>query len=179
MKNKLPDPVSFTLYGKPDFKRRHRVRAIGQFVRMYDDPKNVESSKLLIDSFFAENQHIKLYHFSDLPLVLELNAFFSLPKRRKVTSVRRTTYLSLLRKSINTNKPDCDNIAKYVMDAFSDVLYRDDSQVTKIKVAKYFTKNKPRIEFTFSVAEFGCIATDELLYSPDDIDISYDRFIKE
>src|SRR5690554_1426851 len=161
MKSNLPEPVSFTLYGKPDFKRRHRVRIFGQFARMYDDPKNVESSKLLLDCFFAENKDVKLYHFSDLPVVLELNAFFALPKRRNVTSVSRTTYLSLLRKSINTNKPDCDNIAKYVMDAFNDVLYRDDSQVTKIKVAKYFTKKSPRIEFTFSVAEFDCISIDE------------------
>jgi len=179
MKSKIPEPVSFTLLGKPDFKRRHRVTTIGQFARMYDDPKNAKSSKLLIDTFFAENPNIKQNHFGKLPLRMELNAYFALPKRRFVTSVPRTTYLSLLEKSINTNKPDCDNIAKYVMDAFNNVLYHDDSQITKIEVAKYFTKNYPRIEFTFTVMEFDCISAYELWYNADDIDISYNRTMEE
>lgn len=39
----------------------------------------------------------------------------------------------------HTQKPDCDNIAKLVMDALNGVAYKDDSQIFKVNVSKRWT----------------------------------------
>ena len=38
----------------------------------------------------------------------------------------------------HTKKPDCDNIAKSILDALNNVAYYDDSQICKLSVEKYY-----------------------------------------
>ena len=37
-----------------------------------------------------------------------------------------------------TKKPDCDNIAKIVLDALNQIAYKDDSQVIELSVRKQY-----------------------------------------
>jgi Holliday junction resolvase RusA-like endonuclease len=44
-----------------------------------------------------------------------------------------------------TKKPDCDNIAKAVLDALNGIAYYDDSQVVTVTVEKLYS-DTPRVE---------------------------------
>lgn len=51
-------------------------------------------------------------------------------------------------------KPDCDNIAKSVLDALNEVLYHDDSYVTDLHILKRFNDvPKDRIKISFQYRE--------------------------
>ena len=44
-------------------------------------------------------------------------------------------------------KPDCDNVAKIVLDSLNEIAYHDDSQIIELTVIKRWTEEKERIEF--------------------------------
>lgn len=46
---------------------------------------------------------------------------------------------------IRPRKPDCDNIAKIILDALNNLAYDDDSQVVELSVTKYYD-DEPRVE---------------------------------
>ena len=46
-------------------------------------------------------------------------------------------------------KPDCDNIAKIILDSLNGVLYDDDKQITSIIVYKKYSEN-PNVTIAFS-----------------------------
>lgn len=50
------------------------------------------------------------------------------------------------------SKPDVDNYAKLVMDAFNKRFYKDDSQITEIRSAKFFS-GTPRVEIIMEYRE--------------------------
>ncbi len=69
------------------------------------------------------------------PLMLDIWANFKIPesyskKRRQECELGH---------EMPTKKPDIDNIAKAVLDGLNGVAYKDDSQVTHLKVRKRYT----------------------------------------
>lgn len=44
-----------------------------------------------------------------------------------------------------TVKPDCDNVAKAVLDALNGVAYADDACVTRLYVSKVWTENRDAV----------------------------------
>ena len=44
-------------------------------------------------------------------------------------------------------KPDCDNVAKIVLDSLNKIAYDDDKQVGELTVLKRWTFDNERIEF--------------------------------
>lgn len=46
-----------------------------------------------------------------------------------------------------SKKPDCDNIAKIILDALNTIAYNDDKQVVSLQVEKWYAE-EPRVEVT-------------------------------
>ena len=52
-----------------------------------------------------------------------------------------------------TGKPDLDNIAKLVGDAFNSIVWADDSQIVELGISRFFTVLEPKT--TICVTELG------------------------
>jgi Holliday junction resolvase RusA-like endonuclease len=76
----------------------------------------------------------------DVPLVIEIQAFFKKPKLTK-----KEQALNLPKHKFPTKKPDGDNIAKAILDSLNAVAYHDDSYVTELSVSKYYTDGEERV----------------------------------
>lgn len=67
---------------------------------------------------------------------LTIIACFELPKKRT-----KTTEAEMLAGIISpTKKPDIDNIAKIILDALNKFAYKDDNQITDLKVVKKYNR---------------------------------------
>ena len=42
-------------------------------------------------------------------------------------------------------KPDCDNIAKSILDGLNKIAFHDDTQITTLIVTKYYTTEEPYV----------------------------------
>lgn len=49
-----------------------------------------------------------------------------------------------------TKKPDCDNVAKIILDSLNKVAYADDSQVVELTINKWYSE-EPRVEVEIEV----------------------------
>ena len=131
--------VSFIIYGKPQAKQRPRVTRYGTYT-----PK---------ETIFYENL-VKTEYERQCGTVLEgslkatIRAYFEVPKR---TSKKKRAMM-IAGKIGRTQKPDCDNLAKSILDALNSVAYRDDSQVVELHVSKGYAEI-PRIECELEVLQ--------------------------
>ena len=48
-------------------------------------------------------------------------------------------------KITHTNKLDCDNLAKIILDSLNGIAYKDDAQVCELLVCKYYG-DEPKVE---------------------------------
>lgn len=75
------------------------------------------------------------------PVRAEVVAFFAIPK-----SYSKQKRQACLNNQIPvTNKPDCDNIAKIILDSLNGYAYIDDKQVVELHVMKAWS-DMPRVE---------------------------------
>lgn len=88
----------------------------------------------------------KQYSLSDCyqeePIECRIRALYSIPK-----SYSKRKKLDLIGKPYE-HKPDCDNIAKAILDALNNLAYRDDNQIIKLSVEKFYTDEEDSIEIT-------------------------------
>ena len=77
----------------------------------------------------------------------EIDAYFLIPKARyrfhkktNTTDLDKLGLEMLENKVRPTKKPDCDNIAKIVLDALNGIAYYDDSQVVSLVVRKHYAE---------------------------------------
>jgi Holliday junction resolvase RusA-like endonuclease len=131
MKNK----IQFDVIGKPYGQKRPRAFRRGKFLGIYAPKENVEYSVKVVNAF---NKVGKKY--DDVPLVIEIQAFFKKPKLTK-----KEQALNLPKHKFPTKKPDGDNIAKAILDSLNQVAYHDDSYVTELSVSKYYTDGDERV----------------------------------
>lgn len=123
---------AFTIPGRPYGKKRPRFsRKSG---RAYDPAGNAETEDAI--------GSIALPHFPyplEGPVALHIIAGFSpaasWSKKRKAVSLGQP----------HTQKPDCDNLGKTVMDALNRIAWADDSQVAEVSVTKRWTVNDATI----------------------------------
>lgn len=119
----------FEVEGKPTGKGRPRFKRMGNFVQTYTPEKTADYEKLVRLRFQNAGGVI-----TDKPVKIEIVAFFAPPK-----SVRKKQKQEMLANLIlPTKKPDCDNIAKIVLDALNQIAYEDDSQVIELSVRKQY-----------------------------------------
>lgn len=119
----------FEIEGKPVGKGRPRFKRMGNFVQTYTPSNTAEYEKLVRLRFQNAGGVI-----TDKPVKIEIVAFFAPPK-----SVRKKDKIEMLANRIlPMKKPDCDNIAKIILDALNKIAYVDDSQVVELVVKKCF-----------------------------------------
>lgn len=81
------------------------------------------------------------------PIEIHLNFFFARPK----THFRTGKMSNVLKPNVpllHTGRKDLDNLVKFVLDAMNKVAYLDDSQISVLRAAKYFTNENARVEVT-------------------------------
>lgn len=135
----------FVIYGEPVSKGRPRFSNRGGFVRAYTPQKTVAYENLVKLSY---QQQIGNAGFLQGGIKAEIKAFFSIPKStsKKLKTSMATERINVLK------KPDCDNIAKIILDSLNKIAYDDDKQIADLKVEKYYSEI-PRVEVELKEVE--------------------------
>lgn len=128
---------NFTVPGEPKGKARPRFSRNGMNVRTYTPRDTVIFENYVRVMYLQASDHQKL----EGPIMATVVAYFGIPQ--SVSKKRRERMLA--GEELCTKKPDCDNIAKSVLDALNSVAYRDDAQVVLLTVRKDWSE-EPRIE---------------------------------
>lgn len=121
----------------PATNARARVSRAG-FV--YDPKQNKDFKKFLKDTLIA--QLPDGFTPIDSRVSMVINAFKPMPKYIKTDEEKYLYEIGVLRPE---TKPDVDNHAKIVLDAFNKILYTDDAKVVSLTVNKFLSE-KPRLE---------------------------------
>ena len=121
--------VQFSVPGKPIGKQRPRVTTRGGFARAYTPKETVEYENRIRTSYRC----ISGGKLSG-PVFASIEGIFPIPK----SASKKEKELMLSGSIPYTKKPDCDNIAKSVLDALNTIAYDDDSQVCKLMVSKTY-----------------------------------------
>lgn len=114
--------IQFFIDGEPKGKARPRVTKN----HTYTPQSTAEYEKLVALSYQNE---AKGKTFGDKSIYLDINAFFSIPKRTS----RKNRELMVKHKIYATKKPD----------ALNGVAYNDDKQIVMCSCGKYYTDGEP------------------------------------
>lgn len=131
----------FTVLGEPVGKGRPKFSTVNGFAKAYTPAKTTNFENLVRLSY--QQQCNKLPYEQGVELEAYITAFFAIPKSvsKKKHDLMANWYLR------PTKKPDCDNIAKAVLDALNGIAYHDDSQIVELTVRKRYSET-PRCEIT-------------------------------
>lgn len=123
--------VECVIPGKPFAKQRPRASRRGHLTVIYTPKETINYENLVKSAWYNQNG---LYNFGNDPLEAEVIGFFPTPH-----SCSKKQQSKMLEGEIKyTKKPDCDNMAKIVLDALNDIAYDDDSQIVSLKVQKLY-----------------------------------------
>jgi Holliday junction resolvase RusA-like endonuclease len=120
--------IRFTVMGKPQGKGRPRFTMTGH---AYTPERTREYEELVRRSYLKSARD---QHFSNRAVMVEILAFFPIPKRAN----KQDRSMMEAGELFPTSKPDCDNIIKIVCDALNGIAYRDDSQVVAVTCQKRY-----------------------------------------
>ena len=129
--------VTVTILGKPIGKGRPRFSTAGGFARSYTPAKTVEYENL-VRMEWEKTGAKKLEGAISATIICH----FPIPK--SVSKKRR----ALMDGRFYTSKPDCDNIAKIILDALNGIAYDDDSQVAMLSVTKLYNADETMVKVT-------------------------------
>lgn len=120
--------VKFEVLGKPVAKARPRLNKFGY---TYTPEKTVNYENLVRYTFQSEfPNHKQLEGYIEA----SITAIFDIPKSY---SKKKTKELLETHNNYN-HKPDCDNLAKIILDSLNGLAYKDDSQVTILHINKEY-----------------------------------------
>lgn len=136
--------IKIVIPGEPVAQGRPRFAKRGNFVQTYDPAKSKDYKAYV--RLLATNARLD----GTLPplecaLEVEIKAFVAIPKSFSKKK-REDIAAGIL---TPTKKPDCDNIAKIILDAMNGIIYEDDKYITKLYVEKIYSDN-PRVEVTIN-----------------------------
>lgn len=137
--------LKFVVPGEPKGKGRPRVETHGDYARART-PEDTVIYENLIKTMYI--QQCSRAHFEkDVPLDVRIVAYYNIPAS---TSQKKKAMMAahLLRP---LKKPDCDNVAKAVMDSLNKLAYHDDAQVVDFQFRKFFSF-RPRLVITIQEA---------------------------
>lgn len=133
--------IQFTIPGEPQGKARAKVTKWGTYT-----PEKTVLYENLIKLMFAQTNNTVIE--TGKPIEMTVRAYFEIPK-----SYTKGKKLAAEHNIIRpTKKPDADNILKVVSDALNETAYKDDTQIVRAVVEKYFSDN-PRVEVEITVIE--------------------------
>lgn len=136
--------IELTVYGEPMGKQRPRASFIAGHATVYT-PKKTQGYEARFASAYADK-------YPDVPptanaIKVSVFAFFALTKadhNSKGEPNKRGT-AKLKGEVLCVKKPDCDNIAKAVLDGLNGVAFLDDSQAVQLFITKAYAL-QPRVE---------------------------------
>lgn len=120
--------VVFEILGKPVAKARPRLNRYG---KTYTPETTVNYENLVRYTFQSEFPNHKPFEGY---IEANITAIFDIPKSY---SKKKTKELLETHNNYN-HKPDCDNLAKIILDSLNGIAYKDDAQVTILHINKEY-----------------------------------------
>ena len=120
--------IEFTVLGEPRGKGRPRFTKSGHVYT----PKETSDYEMLVRASLRK-AYPQLSPFEGR-LRVYIDAYFPIPKSY-TTKMKCLAHNHLISPE---KKPDCDNIAKVILDALNGVAYIDDKQVVQLQVYKHY-----------------------------------------
>lgn len=136
--------VKFSIPGEPQGKGRPRFARRGNFTRTYT-PEQTAVYENLVRLCYQREAGGK--HLTGA-IKAEIEACFSIPKStsKKKQALMQAGEIPCIK------KPDCDNIAKIVLDACNKIAYDDDAQVSEVHIKKAYATT-PVVHVTLTELE--------------------------
>lgn len=136
--------VNLSVLGEPMGKQRPRATFVAGHATIYT-PKKTQGYEARFASAYGEKYPDQ--EPMQGAIRVTINAFFSLSKadfNSKGEPNKKGT-AKLQGEMLPTKKPDCDNVAKAVLDGLNGVAFQDDSQVVSLGISKSYSL-RPRVE---------------------------------
>ena len=124
--------------GTPTAQGRPRATRMGKHIHVYDDKKSRNAKSNLLAAIEDQAPETPL----NCPLQVDLIFYIKRPKGH-YGSGRNAGKVKASAPFLHTSRPDIDNLRKLVMDAMTDVFWRDDSLVCVGTTEKMYSE-KPR-----------------------------------
>ena len=122
--------VYFSIPGKPRGKERPRSHRVKNFITTYTPKNTVEYENKIKKCYKEYTNNVKLEGYIEA----EITAIFPIPK-----SIKKKDRQEMEQGNVRCRtKPDCDNIAKVILDPLNEIAYDDDSQVCSLKAEKFY-----------------------------------------
>lgn len=125
-------PIYIDVQGNPVAKKRPRFVRRGVGVKVYNPSEKDEAAFLSLVAVLFEEAPLLTG-----PVHIKLTFVMQRPKSHYGTG-RNENKLKVSAPIYHTTTPDCDNLAKLVMDALNGYMWVDDAQVTKVDVWKTY-----------------------------------------
>lgn len=120
----------FLIPGKPQGKGRPRFNTTTKAVHTPEATRRYE--QLIRWAYISATEAGERFHTG--PVRVEIDAVFSAPTGWRIAK-KKEAHAGLIQPEC---KPDCDNIAKAVLDALNGIAYKDDSQVSELAIRKRY-----------------------------------------
>lgn len=127
--------IRFTVYGEPCAKGRPRFTKFG---KTYTPDKTLRYEDQVRYSYLQTERE---KYFDKQQLRMTVKAYFSIPDSKS----KRIKEKMLSGEIRPTKKPDFDNVAKIISDSLNGIAYKDDSQIVKGEVEKFYAI-EPKVE---------------------------------
>lgn len=124
-----------TVFGQPTGKGRPRFTRSGHTYT----PQATKDYENLVRATFISS-YPKAIPLED-PVKANIVAYYQIPKSYSKKKKEECLYGNIQVQ----NKPDCDNIAKIILDSLNGYAYVDDKQVVELIVTKMWS-NEPRVD---------------------------------
>ena len=137
--------IAFVVPAVPVAQPRQRHRVLTSHGRTF--AQNYVPTKHPVNAFKASVQHAAREVYPGPPMEgpIRLRLVFLFPRPKRLIWKSRA-----MERAWHVAKPDADNAAKAVKDALSKLLWRDDSQVCMVLIAKQYAAGdeQPRVDVT-------------------------------
>ena len=127
--------VHINIPGKPIGKARPKFSRMGNFVKTYTPEKTVNYENF-VKMCWMQSGEEKLH--GNIEATIAASFLISQSASKKKHRELDGAYCP--------KKPDCDNIAKSILDALNGIAYDDDSQIVKLTVIKLYSADEEGVE---------------------------------
>jgi hypothetical protein len=123
--------VTYQIEGNPVGKGRPKFARRGNFVSTYTPTKTRDYEDLIKD---AARKAMGSNELLETPVTVAI--YITVPIPQSYSKKRTEACLSGSERPIK--KPDIDNVAKCFLDAMNEIVYKDDTQVLTLHIAKVY-----------------------------------------
>ena len=133
--------VRFKIPGACRGKGRPRFTTRGKYVKTYTD-KDTELYENWVKSCFLQTNQAPFS--AEAQIYCEIIVYCDIPtsKPKKIKALMKDNVIKPVK------KPDCDNIAKSILDGLNKIAFNDDTQISTLVVKKFYTEEEPFVVVT-------------------------------